>query len=544
MSLKSCCPSPLLGICLLLGLLSGATSGASSEDPRLKRLALVIGNNVGLRGEAPLRHSLKDAEAVAQILRSAGSFDKDRVYFLSNPKPADVLGALREMSGRVKELKKAGSPVLALVFYSGHGGPEALHLAGTKVPKSDFLSSFRSIEANLNILVLDACRSGGFLRPKGGELVAAPVIERVDELRLNGTAILSSSARDELSVESDELGGSVFTHHFVSGLRGAADFNHDGTVTLWEAFTYTQAGTEWESLERRGRGQTPGFDFDMVGSADFGLSRVDRAGATLVFKNLPSGRLDIYPIQGSQGRARIWLRGGDTVHFALPANRYMLALERNGKIAVHQADLSWKKKYALSASDFKTYKAEQVRMKGGFLLVEPHALHFSGTARSFPYGSRTPFFGMRYFYSLYPFRMGLDLAYGRDAYTGAAYGRPVYRVERDIYALNGIAGLPLHRLGPLFPSLEFGVGVNAVRQRVQDLRFEDMPDKGGSGSGQTRNGLLYSAQVGYHLSLPLSYRFSVQGGAGYAAYLYPRSEDGAWKLSHSLEPRLGIGADF
>ena len=47
--------------------------------------------------------------------------------------------------------------------------------------------------------------------------------------------LLSSSGADELSQESRALAGSVFTHHLVSGLRGAADENGDERIAQGEA---------------------------------------------------------------------------------------------------------------------------------------------------------------------------------------------------------------------------------------------------------------------------------------------------------------------
>jgi uncharacterized caspase-like protein len=54
----------------------------------------------------------------------------------------------------------------------------------------------------------------------------------------SGEVVITSSSADELSQESDEVGGSYFTHYLLSGLRGAADTSGDGEVTLDEAYRY------------------------------------------------------------------------------------------------------------------------------------------------------------------------------------------------------------------------------------------------------------------------------------------------------------------
>jgi hypothetical protein len=114
---------------------------------------------------------------------------------------------------------------------------EALHLAGTRL-SSDELRDL--------VLVIDACRSKsaaeGATRRKGGH-PAAFVIDVQQRLQSRGVAILHSSAEGEDSQESDRLAASFFTHYLVSALRGAADSNDDGRVTLVEAFTCASART-------------------------------------------------------------------------------------------------------------------------------------------------------------------------------------------------------------------------------------------------------------------------------------------------------------
>ena len=43
-----------------------------------------------------------------------------------------------------------------------------------------------------------------------------------------------------MSLELQELGHGVFTYYLVRGLRGAADLNRDGIVTLQELYEYVE----------------------------------------------------------------------------------------------------------------------------------------------------------------------------------------------------------------------------------------------------------------------------------------------------------------
>ena len=50
--------------------------------------------------------------------------------------------------------------------------------------------------------------------------------------------ILSASRANEVSVENDDLGHGVFTYYVLEGLRGKADFDRDGVITVDELYTY------------------------------------------------------------------------------------------------------------------------------------------------------------------------------------------------------------------------------------------------------------------------------------------------------------------
>jgi uncharacterized caspase-like protein len=53
-----------------------------------------------------------------------------------------------------------------------------------------------------------------------------------------GKVILTASAANEVSVEKDDLQHGVFTYYLLEGLRGAADMDRDGTITVDEAYRY------------------------------------------------------------------------------------------------------------------------------------------------------------------------------------------------------------------------------------------------------------------------------------------------------------------
>ena len=55
-------------------------------------------------------------------------------------------------------------------------------------------SLFDNLGADMQVLILDACESGDFLRAKGGVIKSRVEVKATDELDSKGTIILSSSA--------------------------------------------------------------------------------------------------------------------------------------------------------------------------------------------------------------------------------------------------------------------------------------------------------------------------------------------------------------
>ena len=86
-----------------------------------------------------------------------------------------------------------------------------------------------------------------------------------------------------MSQESDEIQGSFFTHHLTTGLRGDADQNRDGRVTLDEAYTYAYARTVAATAATRGGAQHPTYEYDLRGAGDVVLSRPSSGAVTVTF---------------------------------------------------------------------------------------------------------------------------------------------------------------------------------------------------------------------------------------------------------------------
>jgi hypothetical protein len=230
------------------------------------RWAVVIG--VG-RYESPdipkLRYPVPDAEAIFEVLTGPGAFKKEHVLLLTDktekkPTYRNLKWALGTFLAR-----SAKKDDTVLIFFAGHGAPEVDQrgierdglakylvpsdaepddLYSTALPMDELQTIFGRIEAERVVAFLDTCYSGA----AGGRTFSSKKTRasHVDDLflerlaRSKGRAIMTASRPAEVSIELSELSHGIFTYFLVQGLKGAADMNRDGIVTLQELYEYVE----------------------------------------------------------------------------------------------------------------------------------------------------------------------------------------------------------------------------------------------------------------------------------------------------------------
>ena len=69
--------------------------------------------------------------------------------------------------------------------------------------------------------------------------------------------VLSASAGDQISSTYAEKGHGLFTYFMLQGLRGEADGNSDGAITLAELYEYTRPNVERIARKQYNNEQTP-----------------------------------------------------------------------------------------------------------------------------------------------------------------------------------------------------------------------------------------------------------------------------------------------
>jgi hypothetical protein len=229
------------------------------------RHAILIGNDQGNASEAPLQYARADARKLFGVLRELGGFQPENMVLLEQQTAAEIQRVLISVNARIRAETSAGRAALLFVYYSGHADAGSLHPGAIPLELSLLESLVQGSPAAFRILVLDACRSGALTRAKGGHAIAPFAVTVAAPFVTEGVAFLTSNSADEDAQESDALQGSFFTHYLVSGLRGAADQNRDGAISLDEVYTYTYHHTLQASSQTLHGMQHPTFRLDLKG---------------------------------------------------------------------------------------------------------------------------------------------------------------------------------------------------------------------------------------------------------------------------------------
>lgn len=295
----------------LLGLVFGAALClATAQAAAAVRRALVIGSNHGLSTEPVLEFAEQDAERMALIFQEVGGMPAGRVRVLTGRR-------LVELKAAVSALAQAPADEV-WVFLSGHADARGLHVRGEIWPWRELRGALENLPAKRRLGLVDACNSGAMLTAKGISFESQLALRIEPNVR--GLALLTSSGSNELSYESRQLSGSPFAHFLASGLRGAADQDRDGQVTLAEVYTYLYARTVAASLGGRHGPQHPAQAGWYQGQGEWILTRSRPGAASLRLQDEGLGQC--FVLDESETKVLAELRPNDPAPVQLARGRY------------------------------------------------------------------------------------------------------------------------------------------------------------------------------------------------------------------------------
>lgn len=225
---------------------------------RGKIWAVVIGISQ-YKGVQPLRYADQDALAFHDYLVNYIGIPKEQTTLLLNDQ-ATLMALKRTLGTDLR--RKAGEKDTVIVYYAGHGAPEADASAGdddglekyivpydadprdlytTGLPMREIETIFQRLTPERIIFISDSCYSGAtagrtFATASRRAVISENFLTRLSKGK--GRIVLSASKASEVSEERDDLGHGVFTYYLLEGLRGKADADGDGIITVDEVYGY------------------------------------------------------------------------------------------------------------------------------------------------------------------------------------------------------------------------------------------------------------------------------------------------------------------
>lgn len=495
-------------------------------------MVVAVGHRLGLPGEAPLKHAVRDATRLRDVFVQIGGARRDHAILLEEPSAAGLMSALARASAIARTRRP--DEVTLIFYFSGHGDRERLHLGRESIALADLDAKLAAIPATLRVVIVDACRTAD-VRRKGVATEDAFAITLDGAASASGIVRIHASADGEVAQESDALGGAIFTHYLLTGLAGAADGDADARVTLAEAYAFAYSQTLYRSARASGVLQRPSVELDLKGAAPVVLTHTATA-TSLVVPRAADAHYLVYALGSRVVVGEVWSSPDRPISIAVAPGKYIIHKRAGGRSAAAQLDVGRGEHRELRAADFKAVPEEALARKGGDLLLRPHELGLSYevlTSRLVDVGHQL---GVAYAYS---WEGGWALSAGAFGGLGALEGT----AQAAELAWLGLEGALEQRVRLGFGVLRLSAGPRAIGV-VQSLRRDDSARLASVGyvTDRTFRGAAFGAHALGGLRVPLSTALWFELDAR-GALLGGRVEDG---LSVLWSAGLGaiVGATF
>ena len=328
-----------------------------------RRVAVLIAHPDGGPATERLQYVDRDVFKLADVLGELGGFAAEDLLLLIEPDVDALRAALAEAETRLASARAAGQHTLLLFYYSGHAASGSLQMGDERLSMTELQATLRGTSADMRLAFLDACQSGAITRIKGGYRGPSFVVDVEPEQDARGYVVITSSSAHEASQESEELRGSFFTHHLVSGLRGAADRSQDSVVSLEEAYAYAYHRTVAQTAGTRSGTQHPTFTYDLRGNGAVPLTRLGGQGA-LVFPGPIEGQFLIYDRGRDLVVGEVTKIAGQPVRLSVPPGRYVIKQRAGTHLRLQTLEVQGTKQQPVQPELFQTIAFEEDVTKG------------------------------------------------------------------------------------------------------------------------------------------------------------------------------------
>lgn len=244
---------------------------------------LAVGINQYKNPRMMLNYAKPDAESFEQMVDKKGTrlYKKLEVHTLFDGEATrtSILSKMDELASKIQQED------VFIFYYAGHGSmvddrfffipSESVRLYDLNslqreaIEASVLQEKFKNIHALKQLIVMDACQSGGSV-----ELLAtrgAAEEKAIAQLsRSAGIHVMASAGSEQFATEFAELGHGLFTYLLIKALDGDADgAPKDGKVTIYELKSYLDDQVPEMTRKLKGKPQYPftfsrGQDFPVV----------------------------------------------------------------------------------------------------------------------------------------------------------------------------------------------------------------------------------------------------------------------------------------
>jgi hypothetical protein len=236
-------------------------------------IAVVIGNRDYAPHADNVDFALRDAGVMKEYLTTLMGFDPRNILYYENANLSqffNLFGTRDEPRGKLADYVKAGESRV-FIYYAGHGVPDVDSGESYFVPVGAEINRIkvngyrqRTLYDNLSqlgaksiTLVLEASFSG--MTQTGSLVKGISGLMKIPQKTTSTSdlILITSCANDQVSSWYPEKQHGLFTYYFLKGLRGEADNNGDGTITVAEMKAWLSENVHYMARRLTGKIQTP-----------------------------------------------------------------------------------------------------------------------------------------------------------------------------------------------------------------------------------------------------------------------------------------------
>ena len=235
---------------------------------------LAVGINKYQNSAYNLNYARGDAEAFVNALESHGK----TIFKSVNVVPVYDENATKDhiVTGFKSIINRAKPEDVFVFYYAGHGTldeekNEEYYLVPTDITKlygdpaqltargisaTELKGFLTQLKSQKQIILMDACHSGGALKSLNVRAAAADEKAIVQLARSSGVVMIASSGSKQFATEFEQLKHGVFTYALLEALEGKAD-NGDKKITVNEIKLYMEERVPDLTKEYGGQAQYP-----------------------------------------------------------------------------------------------------------------------------------------------------------------------------------------------------------------------------------------------------------------------------------------------